>query len=323
MVWIVATITFLAVRALPGNPVDIFIQDLVQSGIPFSEAQQRAAALLRLDLGAPLVEQYLAYLGNLLRGDLGESYVIARGQDVSTIIAARLPWTLFSVGISLSISYWLGIKLGLIAAYRRTSRTDHVLTNGAAVLDSIPAVLMAVVAVLLLGVVWRIVPISTMRGAYSPGVEPGLSLTFALDALAHVAIPALVYILSSIGAWMLAMRSSTIGILGEDYITIARARGLSEGRIRSAYVGRNARLPLVTAFAIALGFAVGGSILIEQIFVYPGVGLTLGQAVDRRDYPVMQGILIVTTVCVLIAVGVADALAGWLDPRVRIPVEAR
>ena len=100
-------------------------------------------------------------------------------------------------------------------------------------------------------------------------------------------------------------------------------RGLPERRVRDAYVGRNARLPLVTAFAIALGFTVGGSVLIEQIFVYPGIGYTLFQAVARRDYPVMQGILIVTTVCVLVAVTVADALYGWLDPRIRIPAERR
>jgi len=127
--------------------------------------------------------------------------------------------------------------------------------------------------------------------------------------------------MSSLGAWILAMRSNTIGILGDDYVTMARARGLPEKRVRDAYVGRNARLPLVTAFAIALGFTVGGSVLIEQIFVYPGIGYTLAQAVARRDYPVMQGILIVTTVCVLVAVAVADALYGWLDPRIRQPGE--
>lgn len=322
MIWVVATITFVVVRALPGNPVDIFIQDLVRGGMPYAEAKQRASITLRLDLDTPILAQYVAYLGNLVRGDLGDSYVIARGHSVTGVIASRLPWTLFSVGISLTISFWLGLKLGLLAAYRRNSRLDHVLTNLSAALDAVPAVLIAVLAVLVLGVVWKVVPIGLMRGAYSPTVRPGLSLEFAGDALLHLAVPAAVYLLSSLGAWVLAMRSNAIGILGEDHVTMARARGLPESRVREAYVGRNARLPLVTAFAIALGFTVGGSVLIEQIFVYPGVGYTLAQAVARRDYPVMQGVLIVTTVCVLVAVAVADALYGWLDPRIRAPSEA-
>ena len=323
MIWIVATITFVAVRALPGNPADVFVQTLVAGGVPFEQARQRAAVTLHADLGAPLATQYVEYLVNLVHFDLGDSYIIARGHSVAEVIWSRLPWTLFSVGVSLAVSFWLGTRLGLLAAYRRTSRLDHVLTNGAAILDAIPAVVMAVFAVLLLGVVWQVVPVAQMRGAYSPTVRPGLSITFVVDALVHLAVPGAVYVLSSLGAWILAMRSNAIGVLGEDFVTMARARGLPEGRIRGAYVGRNARLPLVTAFAIALGYTVGGSVLIEQIFVYPGLGYTLFQAVGRRDYPVMEGILIVTTVCVLVAVTIADALYGWLDPRIRVPAEAR
>lgn len=321
MVWVVATITFLVVRALPGNPVDIFIQDLVRGGMPIAEAQRRASLTLRLDLDTPLYAQYLAYLGNLIHGDLGDSFVIARGRSVAEVIWSRLPWTLFSVGISLTISFWLGLKLGLLAAYRRNTAVDHVVTNLSAAMDAVPQVLVAVLAVLLLGVVWRLVPIDAMRGAYAATVRPGFSIAFLASALAHLVVPGLVYILSSLGAWILAMRSNTIGVLGDDYVLMARARGLPEKRVREAYVGRNARLPLVTAFAIALGFTVGGSVLIEQIFVYPGIGYTLAQAVARRDYPVMQGILIVTTVCVLLAVTIADALYGWLDPRIRQPAE--
>jgi len=322
MVWIVASITFVTVRALPGSPVDVFVQALVANGMPIEEARQKAALTLHADLDAPLVTQYLEYLTNLARFDLGDSYIIARGHSVAEVIWSRLPWTLFSVGVSLAVSFWLGTRLGLLAAYRRKSRLDHLLTNGAAVLDAIPAVVLAVLTVLLLGVVWHVVPVTQMRGAYSPSVRPGLSVEFVLDALAHAAIPGVVYVLSSLGMWILAMRSNAIGVLGDDFVTMARARGLPEARIRGAYVGRNARLPLVTAFAIALGFMVGGSVLIEMVFVYPGVGYTLFQAIARRDYPVMEGVLIVTTVCVLLAVTIADALYGWLDPRIRIPTEA-
>lgn len=117
---------------------------------------------------------------------------------------------------------------------------------------------------------------------------------------------------------MLAMRSSTISTLGDDYVTVARARGLPDLRIITAYVGRNASLPLITSLAISLGFVVGGSILIEFIFVYQGIGLLLSQAIGKRDYPVMQGILLVTTITVIVSTALADLLYGWLDPRIRI-----
>ena len=318
IIWIVATITFIVIRALPGNPVDIFVQDLMNRGLSEPEARRRAASILRLDLDRPLTEQYVQFIGNLVRGDLGESYVLAPGKPVREIVLQRLPWTLFSVGTALLISFSVGMFLGIVAAYRRNSWLDHLLTNASAALDAIPPLLVAVLLVLLLGVVWRVVPVSAMRGSLSPGVRPGFTLAFFADLFKHWAVPGLVYILSTLGAWILAMRSSTISTLGEDYVAVAHARGLPDLRIITAYVGRNASLPLVTGAAIALGFVVSGSILIEKIFVYQGVGLLLGQAIDSRDYPVMQGVFLVTTIAVLISTGVADLLSGWLDPRVRV-----
>ena len=318
IIWIVVTLTFLIIRALPGNPVDIFVLGLMDSGLSEREARTRAASVLRLDLDRPLAEQYVEFIGNLARGDLGESYVLARGQPVSAIIVQRLPWTLFSVGMALLISFSIGIVLGSVAAYRRNSWLDHLLTNASAALDAIPPILVAVLLVLLLGVVWRVVPLSAMRGSLSPGVRPGFTLAFFGDLLKHWAVPGCVYIISTLGAWILAMRSSTISTLGDDYVNVARARGLPDRRIITAYVGRNASLPLITSAAIALGFVISGSILIEQIFVYQGIGLLLGQAIAKRDYPIMQGVLLVTTIAVLVSTAVADVLYGWLDPRVRV-----
>jgi peptide/nickel transport system permease protein len=321
--WIVITLTFVIVRALPGNPIDIFVLSMMDSGLSEREARQRAASLLRLDLDQPLGVQYVEFIGNLLQGDLGDSYVLARGKPVAQIVMQRLPWTLFSVGTSLLISFALGVSLGMLAAYRRNSWLDHTLTNLSATLDSLPNILVAVIFVLLLGVVWKIVPITQMRGSLSAGIKPGFTLAFFADVLKHVAVPAVVYVLSTLGAWILAMRSSTLSTLGEDYVTVARARGLPDGRIMRAYVGRNASLPLVTGLAISLGFVVSGSILIEQIFVYQGIGLLLGQAIARRDYPVMQGILLVTTIAVLLSTTLADLLYGWLDPRIRVAGKER
>ena len=319
IIWVVVTLSFLIVRGLPGNPVEIMVINLMDTqGISEDEARTRAASLLRLDLDAPLYVQYFDFLGNLVQGDLGESYVLARGKPVTEVVFQRLPWTLFSVGTSLLISFTLGMFLGMLAAYRRGSILDQVLTNLSAMIGAVPNTLWAIILVLLLGVVWKMVPLNLMRGSLSPGIKPGLTLTFLADLFKHLAVPGTVYVLTTLGGWMLAMRSSTVSVLGDDYVTVARARGLPDFRIITAYVGRNASLPLVTAMAISIGFLLGGSTVIEFIFVYQGVGLLMSQAIAKRDYPVMQGILLVTTITVIISTAIADLLYGWLDPRIRI-----
>lgn len=317
MAWLVATITFVVIRALPGNPIDLFVQNLQAAGLTLEEARSRATATLRYNIDGPLWQQYLAYTVNLLQGDLGVSSILSPGTPVLPMIVGRLPFTLFSVGTALIISFILGVRLGLIAAVNRGSALDHTISNVSAVVDSIPAVLLAVLAVLLLGVVWQIVPIGTMRGAYSSDVEVGFNIAFLQSLVSHALIPGSVYILSSLGGWVLAMRSNAVSALSDESVQVARARGLSESRIRDAYIGRNALLPLVIGFAIALGFVVSGSVLIEKVFVTPGVGQLLADAIARRDYPVMQGVVLVTTLTVLVATACADALAGWLDPRIR------
>ena len=229
-----------------------------------------------------------------------------------------LPWTLFSVGLSLLITFVLGIGLGAIMAYRRDTWIDHLLSNVAATLDAVSPYLIGLLAILLLGVTWKLVPISSMRGAMSPGMQPAFRLEFFADVFMHVRVLLLVYVLSSVGSWMLQMKSNTIATLGEDYVTVARARGLTDGRILTAYVGRNATLPLFTRLAISVGFVVGGSVLLETLFTYRGVGFLLAKAISERDYPVMQGVFLIITIAVVFANLFADYVYGWLDPRVRI-----
>jgi peptide/nickel transport system permease protein len=169
-----------------------------------------------------------------------------------------------------------------------------------------------------LGIQWKLVPIADMRGALSPNIVPGLTWAFFSDAFFHAALPIATYFVTTVGNWMLSMKSSTLNTLGEDYVTVAKARGLKDWRITTAYVGRNASLPLFTQLAISIGFVVGGSLLIETIFVYQGIGQTLGQAINRRDYTVMQGIFLVTTLAVIFANFFADLLYSWLDPRIKL-----
>ncbi len=316
-VWVVSTITFFVVRAMPGNAVDILVQDLTLQGISPDDARNQAASLMNINLDAPAYEQYLEYLGNVARGNLGNSYR-SRGLRVSDMIAAVLPWTLFSVGLSLVIAFTFGIVLGTIIAYKRDTWIDHVISNIAATLDAVSQYLIGLLAILLIGVIWKLVPVSQMRGAFSPGMEAGFTPEFFLDVFNHVKVLLLVYVLSSVGGWTLLMKSNTVSTLGEDYVSVAKARGLTEYRILTAYVGRNATLPLFTRLAIQIGFAVGGALLLEGLFAYRGLGYLLNQAISGRDYPVIQGIILVITIAVVFANLIADYLYGWLDPRIRI-----
>lgn len=316
-IWVVSTITFFVIRAMPGNAVDILIQDLTAQGMSPDDARNQASSLLSLDLNQPVHEQYLDYLGNILRGDFGNSFR-SRGLKVADMVAQVLPWTLFSVGLSLTITFILGIALGAIIAYNRDTWIDHLISNVAATLDAVSPYLIGLLAFLLLGVTWKVVPINEMRGAMSPGIQPEFSIEFFADALSHVKVLLLVYVLSSVGSWILIMKSNTITTLGEDYVTVARARGLSDFRILTAYVGRNATLPLFTRLAISIGFAVGGSLLLEKLFTYRGVGALLSDSISGRDYPAMQGVFLVITFAVVFSNLIADLLYGWLDPRIRV-----
>lgn len=316
-IWFVSTITFFVIRGMPGSAVDVLMQDLTEQGVSADDARSMAVALMGIDPDQPLHEQYLEYLNNVIHGDFGHSYRSA-GLLVTQMIMKVLPWTLFSVGLSLLITFVLGIALGSIMAYKRDTWIDHLLSNVAATLDAVSPYLIGLLAILLFGIIWKVVPIMEMRGAMSSGMKPGFTLEFLADIFKHVRVILLVYVLSSIGSWMLQMKSNTVATLGEDYVTVARARGLTDVRILTAYVGRNATLPLFTRLAISVGFIVGGSVLLETLFTYQGVGFLLAKSISERDYPVMQGVFLIITVSVVIANLLADYVYGWLDPRVRI-----
>jgi peptide/nickel transport system permease protein len=317
-VWVVVTLTFFLIRLMPTNPVEVYINELmIQYGLSGDEARNQAAALLAIDLDAPLSQQYFQYMEGLLHGNLGTSFR-SKGTPVSNMIAKFLPWTLFSVGVSLLISFALGMLLGMWSAYRRESLGDHAVTALASIFSSIPNYLVGLMLVVFLGAQWKLLPITQMRGSLSPGMEPGFTWAFIKDIFFHAALPIATYVLTTVGGWTLAMKSSTIATLGEDYVTVAKARGLSEGRIMTGYVGRNASLPLFTSLAISIGFIVGGSTLIEFIFVYQGVGQLLLNSIVQRDYPVMQGIFLIITITVILANFLADFLYSRLDPRIRV-----
>jgi peptide/nickel transport system permease protein len=317
-IWLVITLTFFLIRLLPGNPVELYMNQLiVQYSMPMDEARDQASALFNIDLEQPVYLQYFQYMGKLVRGDLGMS-ILSPGATVTEIIVRHLPWTVFSVGLSLMISFMLGMMLGILMAYRRNSLLDHSMTLFASIFSSLPNYLVGILIIVWFGVQMRVLPIAEMRGSLSPGMRPHLSWEFIQDVLFHAALPMFTYILTTVGGWMLAMKSNTLSTLEEDYVTVARARGLKDSRITTAYVGRNASLPLFTTLAINIGFVVGGSILIETIFRYEGVGLKLLESIQRRDYTLMQGIFLIITISVVAANYLADILYSFIDPRIRL-----
>lgn len=315
-IYIVTTLTFFLIRLMPGNPLDIYISQQVAQGTPYQDAVQMASSIFQVDLNQPMHVQYVTYMKNLLHGDFGVS-IVSAATPVTDIIMRFLPWTLFVVTISLFISFVLGAALGTLMAYKRNSWFDHLLTSLSSIITSIPNYVIAMLIVVIFGVTYEVFDVGKIRGAYSPGMLPAFSFEFLIDALYHASLPIITYILCTIGNWMLMMKSSTVATLGEDYVNVARARGLSDGRITTAYVGRNAILPLFTTLAISIGFVVGGSTLIESIFQYAGIGLKLSAALTERDYPVIQAIFIIITTSVVLANVLADLFYSLLDPRIR------
>jgi peptide/nickel transport system permease protein len=320
-IWGVMTFTFFLIRLMPGNPIDILVsQMLQQEAISYEEAYARVAASFRFDPDASVVGQYFDYLGSLLRLDLGTS-LVSPGTRVIDQLLFFLPWTLFSVGMGLLISFTLGILLGIVMAYYRNSPLDHALSLVASILSAVPNFIWALVIIIVFGINLRWFNIGELRGTYDSHLTPGFTLEFLASVLKHAALPILIYVISTLGTWMLSMKSSTISVLGEDYVSVAQARGLTERRISIAYVGRNAALPLFTQLMIAIGFVLGGAVVIEELLVYWGIGHYLFYSITTRDYTAMQGVFLLITSSVVFANLFADLLYARLDPRVSVAGE--
>ncbi|GAB4529877.1 MAG: ABC transporter permease [Anaerolineae bacterium] len=315
--WLAISITFFLIRLLPGNPIQLHIEQLLNRGYTPEQAQNQAAGLFNYDPDQPLLEQYVTYFGDLLRGDLGQS-ITSAGTPVIDQIMRFLPWTLVSLGSGLLVSIMTGIVLGMAMAYWRGSTFDNYMTTVASILSGLPDYVYAIAIILIAGVQLQLFDVGEMRGGVDPELTPGLTVEYISSVIKHALLPAFTYVLASVGIWILLMKSSTIATLGEDYIHVAKARGLSERRILTAYVGRNSLLPVIPRVAINIGFVVGGSVIVEKLFEYPGIGRALFTAVSTRDYMTMQGIFILITLTMIAANTLSDLVIAWLDPRIRL-----
>jgi len=307
------TLNFFIPRLLPGDPVDILLAKMQQKG-PVSEA---TVTSLRLLLGSdsdePLFSQYVQYLGNLARGDLGIS-VSYFPAGVSTIIGQAIPWTIALIGIATILSFVFGVGLGTLAGWKRGSVLDNFIPV-TTMFQAVPYFWLALILLFVFGSVLRVFPLSGGYNVYE--ATPGLNWTFVQSAVLYGTLPALTIIISSVGGWLLGMRNMMVSTLSEDYIVTAEAKGLSPMRIRQSYAARNAVLPQFAGFAISLGFVVSGSIVTEQVFSYPGIGNALFTATQNNDYALMQGIFLVITLAVLGTNFIVDLMYGFIDPRTR------
>lgn len=312
-VYVVISLSFVLVRLMPGNAMDVlFNQLLKQGGLTTQQIYQKIKFLYGLEPHAPLWQQYVQYISNASRGDFGQS-ILTPGESVLHVILQALPWTIFSVAISLLLSFFIGIAAGTVMAAYRKRFSGKIITVVSTLLSAVPNYLIALLLILLLA---DLHPIFPSGGAYSSTVAPGWSLPFVASVISHVLLPVATYVITAFGAWALAMKGSVTTTLGADYIRAAESRGLRQQRILQTYIGRNAMLPMVTALALSLGGLFGGSVFIETIFSYPGIGYYLIQAVNSRDYPIMMGCFILITVAVVCANFVVDLLYPLVDPRV-------
>ncbi|MDG9701367.1 ABC transporter permease [Streptomyces sp. DH37] len=308
--WAAITINFLIPRLMPGDPVQSLLARY--QGQLSSKSIASLEALFGLDRDRSLWQQYLDYWGNLARGDLGTSFTFFP-TPVSEVIAQSLPWTLALVGTTTLISFLLGTGVGIFAGWKRGSWLDGLLPV-TTFISAIPYFWLGLIAIALFAVQWPVFPAS---GGYDTSLVPSFSGAFVSSALYHAVLPGVTIVLSAVAGWILGMRNMMVTVSSEDYVMVAQAKGLPERRVMFSYAARNAILPNVSGFALSLGFIVGGTLLVEMVFSYPGIGYVLFQGVNAKDYPLMQGVFLIITLAVLAANLLADLLYMILDPRTR------
>jgi ABC-type dipeptide/oligopeptide/nickel transport systems, permease components len=311
--YIALTLNFFLPRLVPGNPVDAVVNSLTQ-GMTDQNAVKKVYDTFMREFGVdkPMWQQYLIYLGNVMRGDLGTSF----GQypkKVNTILANSLPWTLALQFPAIITGWILGNLLGAIAAYRRKI-FDKIIMPVSLAISAFPFFAFALIVVYVFGMVLHWFPIG---GAYAFDILPSYSWTFVGSVLYHYALPFLTIVTVTIGGQAIGMRSMSIYELNADYILYAKLLGINDKKV-VGYVFRNAMLPQVTGLALSLGTMVGGALIAEIVFSYPGIGSQMFAAIRQLDFPVISGCTLMVTIAVLIANFTIEIIYGLLDPRIKM-----
>ncbi|MGP4020568.1 ABC transporter permease [Saccharopolyspora sp. 5N708] len=301
-IWFAVTVTFLMLRLLPGDPA-------LALASPNMTPEIRANILAQYGLDQPLPVQYVDYLGQLLQGNLGTSFT--QGVPVLSVLVDRLPWTLLLAGSSLLVTVLVGIPLGVLAAARSGGLWDRLVQVVSVTGQSLFIPSLGILLLYVLGLRLGWFPIG---GAFTDGTY---EMDWYLSVLQHLVLPCLSLVAAQLGAYVLTMRSTLIDSLGADYIVLARANGLPYRRVLWKHALRNALLPTTTLVGLQLGFLVGGAVLIETVYAYPGIGRGIYEAVTQLDFPVLQGAFLLLAATVVVANMITDIVYGVLDPRVK------
>lgn len=305
-------INFFLPRMMPGDPIQSFLGRLAQTGGQITpEMIASLEALYGYSANAPLFEQFTSYLFSILAGDWGTSTRFF--QPVMDVLSRGMLWTLLLVGSYILVSYTITTLTGIYVAWKRGTWVDSIITVGSVIISSIPAVVMALLIYFLFASDLGWFP--TGYG-YNPDLDPEASFKFIGSVAYHLALPLLSMVLLGMGGVM-GMRSNMINQLGEDFIVMGWAKGVKDKKVMLHYGARNAILPMITTFAMSVGSIFAGSLIIEIIFNYPGLGQVMFQGMLARDYPLIQGYLLIMTIMVLGCNFVADCLLFILDPRLR------
>jgi peptide/nickel transport system permease protein len=312
MIWVVASAMFFLLRWMPGDPAQARYSELVTQGVPPQEALRQVAAMYGFVPKQPLIEQYGHYIWQLLHLNLCVS-IANEGIPVSRIVGAAFPWTVILCLSGIVVSFLAGVALGVGAALRRMTKTGDGITWAGAIINGIPIYVVATLLFYVFTTEWAIFP---QGGTVNIVDTPGWNAGYIGSLITHAVLPVTAYALSLIGAWMLTTKSSVISVLGDDFILAAELRGIRPLTV-ARYILRNAMLPLFTILSLALGLMLSGSVFIENVFNYPGLGQLMLSSLTNDDYPVLSGAFILIIVSVIVANFLADLAYPLIDPRVR------
>ena len=312
-IWLGSTLLFFIPRLAPGDPVTSMVTRLsLDQGYVENADQLIAAWKTRFGLDEPLWTQYFRYWANVARFDFG--YSLARFPTKAwEMVRPALPWSVGLLSVATLLSFFVGITLGALMGWRRTPRWLQYILPGSLTFAAVPYFMFGIVLVYIVGFQLHWLP---STGAYSRAVNPGWNWPFLSDLTLHAILPLFSIVLTSMGGWALGMRGLMISVNNEDYFLLAQVKGLSPSRIFFRYGVRNAILPAVTALALGLGGLISGSVLVEFIFAYPGVGYTLYQSIITQDYTVTQAIANMVILITSFSVFLLDLLYPLIDPRI-------
>jgi peptide/nickel transport system permease protein len=314
--WAAMTLNFLIPHLMPGSPVETLKAKLNHSGRIASPEQLNALlASFGFNPHQGLLAQYVTYLKDMVTFNWGVSIGDSLGAKVTTLIAQSLPWTLGLVGTATVLAFVIGTLFGTIAGWRRGGLLDGVVPPVFVVTSALPYFWVALLSILLFANgAHALLP---NDGNFDLNLHEEWSWRFVGSVIRHAILPAGTILVTAIGGWILTMRNNMITTLAEDYVRMARAKGLSSRRIMFGYAARNALLPNLSGFAMSLGYVIGGTILVEYVFNYPGLGHMFYLATESNDYPLLQALFMLVTFAVLVCVLLCDFAVFILDPRAR------